>query len=104
VAHAAQNDKFQMLPKPELKEVLWFFAAWITMMLGLDPAAGRVPARAVGQGRGTPRQRSSILGGVLYFGFAFIPMFLAYSGLPHRPEDGRGRAQGGGDTQLILPT
>src|SRR3954471_9055416 len=37
VSHAAQNDKFNILPKPELKEVLGFFAAWITMMLGSVP-------------------------------------------------------------------
>src|SRR5436189_4997630 len=32
IAHAANNDKFNLLPKPELKDILVFVAAWITMM------------------------------------------------------------------------
>src|SRR5258707_8792012 len=37
VAHAASSGKFQLLPAPELKEILWFLAAWITIMLGSIP-------------------------------------------------------------------
>src|SRR3982751_3681939 len=37
VAHAATEGKFNLLPPPQLKEVLWFLAAWITMMLGSIP-------------------------------------------------------------------
>ena len=46
---------------------------------GLDPAAGRVPARQSAQERRTPAARSSLWAACLYFCFAFIPMFLAYS-------------------------
>src|SRR3954462_8808323 len=29
VSHAASAGKFSILPPPELKDILWFFAAWI---------------------------------------------------------------------------
>ncbi|MEO5693822.1 MAG: sodium:solute symporter, partial [Usitatibacter sp.] len=47
--------------------------------------------------------RSSILGGVLYFCFAFIPLFLAYSASLIDPTMVAGALKEGGDTQLILP-
>ena len=78
IAHAASNDKFQILPKPELKEVLWFLAAWMTMMLGSIPQQD-VFQRVQSAKDENTAARSSILGGCLYFCFAFIPMFLAYS-------------------------
>src|SRR5258708_18868298 len=37
VSHAASSGKFNILPAPELKDVLWFFAPWITIMLGPIP-------------------------------------------------------------------
>ena len=47
---------------------------------------------------------SSILGGVLYFLFAFIPMFLAYSASLIDPKMVEGALKEGGDTQQILPS
>ena len=46
-------------------------------------------------------QRAAILGGVLYFCFAFIPMMLAYSANLLEPE--MVKAELNGDSQLILP-
>ncbi|MGE5097710.1 MAG: sodium:solute symporter family protein, partial [Betaproteobacteria bacterium] len=37
VSHAASSGKFHLLPAPELKDILLFFTAWITMMLGSIP-------------------------------------------------------------------
>src|SRR5260221_2208259 len=37
VSHAAASGKFNLFPAPELKDILWFLAAWITMMLGSIP-------------------------------------------------------------------
>jgi len=37
ISHAANAGKFEFWPKPEGREMLWFFAAWITMMLGSIP-------------------------------------------------------------------
>jgi SSS family solute:Na+ symporter len=100
VAHAAANGKFHMFPAPELKEVLWFFAAWITMMLGSIPQQD-IFQRVQSSRNENIAARSSILGGVLYFCFAFIPMFLAYSATLIDPK--MVQANLDGDSQLILP-
>ena len=42
---------------------------------GLHPAAGRVPARDVGQGR-QRRKTGAVIGGFSYILFAFVPMFI----------------------------
>jgi Na+/proline symporter len=78
VSHAAQNGKFNILPAPDLKSVLGFFAAWITMMLGSVPQQD-VFQRVQSAKDENTAANSSILGGAMYFCFAFVPMFLAYS-------------------------
>jgi Na+/proline symporter len=100
IAHAAQNDKFHLLPKPELKDVLVFFAAWITMMLGSVPQQD-VFQRVQSAKDESTAANSSILGGAMYFCFAFIPMFLAYSASLIDPKMVAANLEK--DTQLILP-
>ena len=102
VSHAAASGKFNLLPAPELKEVLWFLAAWITMMLGSIPQQD-VFQRVQSAKDENTAARSSILGGCLYFCFAFIPIFLAYSASLIDPNMVQGALKEGGDTQLILP-
>jgi Na+/proline symporter len=102
ISHAAANDKFHLLPAPELKDILWFLAAWITMMLGSIPQQDVFQRVQSGKDENTAAN-SSILGGVLYFCFAFIPMFLAYSASLIDPKMVEGALKEGGDTQLILP-
>jgi SSS family solute:Na+ symporter len=100
VTHAATSGKLNLLPAPELKDMLWFLAAWITMMLGSIPQQD-VFQRVQSAKDENTAARSSILGGVLYFGFAFIPMFLAYSASlidPKMVAENLGK-----DPQLILP-
>ena len=100
VAHATSAGKFNILPAPELKDVLWFLAAWITMMLGSVPQQD-VFQRVQSAKDENTAARSSILGGCLYFCFAFIPMFLAYSASLIDPKMVAENLKG--DTQLILP-
>jgi solute:Na+ symporter, SSS family len=100
VSHAAASGKFNILPAPELKDILWFLAAWITMMLGSIPQQD-VFQRVQSARTEDIAARSSILGGVLYFLFAFIPMFLAYSATLIDPK--MVEANLAGDSQLILP-
>ena len=78
VSHAAQQGKFNILPPMDLKSVLGFFAAWITMMLGSVPQQD-VFQRVQSAKDENTAANSSILGGCMYFCFAFVPMFLAYS-------------------------
>jgi hypothetical protein len=37
IDHASSAGKFAFWPAPMPREMLWFFAAWITMMLGSIP-------------------------------------------------------------------
>ena len=57
IALAASKDLFKFLPEPSFTDIVFFIAAAITMMLGSHPAAGRVPARDVGQQTCRPRAR-----------------------------------------------
>ncbi|MFZ3321735.1 MAG: sodium:solute symporter family protein [Usitatibacter sp.] len=102
VAHAAENGKFHMFPPLELKEILVFFTAWITMMLGSIPQQD-VFQRVQSAHNENTAANSSILGGVMYFFFAFVPMFLAYSASLIQPDMVAAAMKEGGDTQLILP-
>src|SRR3982074_2153123 len=102
ISHAAASGKLHILPAPELKDILWFLAAWITMMLGSIPQQD-VFQRVQSAKNENIAARSSILGGVLYFCFAFIPIFLAYSASLIDPKLVEGALKEGGDTQLILP-
>jgi len=85
IAHASEAGKLAFWPEPSPRELMWFFAAWITMMLGSIPQQDvfqRVSSSATEKIAGD----ASVLGGVLYFLFAFIPMFLAYSATMIDPE------------------
>lgn len=101
IAHAASNGKFHMLPAPEVKDILGFFAAWITMMLGSIPQQD-VFQRVQSAKNENIAANSSILGGVMYFCFAFVPMFLAYSASLIDPAMVEAHLKG--DTQQILPS
>jgi len=101
VKHAAAAGKLEFWPKPTPKELLWFFGAWITMMLGSIPQQD-VFQRVMSSKNEKVAVRASVLGGVIYFCFVFIPIFLAYSATlidPKMVADLIDR-----DPQLILPT
>jgi len=104
VEHASQAGKLSFWPALDLKEVIGFFAAWITMMLGSIPQQD-VFQRV--QSAKTERIAvwGSVLGGSLYFLFAFVPMFLAYSATLIDPQMVADLMASGDakDTQLILP-
>src|SRR4029079_8550318 len=102
VSHGASSGKFNLLPPLEAKEVLAFIAAWITMMLGSIPQQD-VFQRVQSAKDENTAARSSILGGCMYFLFAFIPMYLAYSALLIDPKMVEGALKDGGDTQFVLP-
>jgi SSS family transporter len=101
VAHAEAAGKLEFWPKPDTREVLAFIAAAITMMFG------SIPQQDVFQRINSSRTEKiavygSVLGGSLYFLFAFIPIFLAYSAYLIDPK--MVDALMAQDHQLILPT
>src|SRR5947209_8703447 len=100
ISHAAANDKFHLLPPPTFRDIVGFITAWITMMLGSIPQQD-VFQRVQSAKDENTAARSSILGGALYFCFAFIPMFLAYSASLIDPKMVAANLEK--DPQLILP-
>jgi Na+/proline symporter len=103
VEHASAAGKFASFwPEPSLAGVLGFVAAAITMMLGSIPQQD-VFQRVASSKNEKIAGRASILGGCLYFGFAFIPMFLAYSALLIDPALVEKLIDGDRTSQLILP-
>ena len=78
VNHAMNEGKFAFFPAADPKEVIAFIAAAVTMMLG------SIPQQDVFQRVQSAKSEriavwGSVFGGALYFAFAFVPMFLAYS-------------------------
>ncbi|MDE2117650.1 MAG: sodium:solute symporter family protein [Betaproteobacteria bacterium] len=100
VDHAMQAGKFEFWPALDLKEVIAFAAAWVTMMFG------SIPQQDVFQRVQSSKTEKiaiwgSVLGGSLYFLFAFVPMFLAYSATLIDPKMVSDLIDT--DPQLILP-
>ncbi len=101
ISHAAQADKFVFWPELETRDVLAFIGAAVTMMLGSIPQQD-VFQRVMSAKNEKTAVRGALLGGSLYFMFAFIPLFLAYSATLIDPK--MVAALIDEDAQLILPT
>ena len=103
VSHAIDAGKFSTFwPEPTLAGVLGFTAAAVTMMLGSIPQQDVFQRVASSKDERTAG-RASVLGGSLYFCFAFIPMFLAYSATLIDPDLVQRLIAGDRQSQLILP-
>lgn len=100
VSKASAEGKFSWLPTLDPLDLLGWTAALVTMALG------SIPQQDVFQRVNSSKNESiavwsTAMGGVAYFFFAAVPLFLAYSanlidpGMVARLKD---------DTQLILPT
>jgi len=78
IAHASAANKFDFFPPPDPYLWITFLGAGLTMMLGSIPQQDvfqRITsAKSAGAAVG-----GSILGASIYFCFAFVPMFIAYS-------------------------
>ncbi len=98
--HAAQAGKFNFWPEANLAAILGFIAALFTMMLGSIPQQD-VFQRITSSKNVNIAVQASILGGVLYFVFAFVPLYLAYSATLISP--GLVEQYLANDAQMILP-
>jgi solute:Na+ symporter, SSS family len=104
VAHAAAAGKFEFWPALEAKEVLAFAAAFLTAALGGIPQQD-VFQRVTSAKDERTAVRGSMIGGTLYFGFAFVPIFLAYSAFLIAPAMVQPLLEAEGNRfQEILPT
>ena len=78
ISHAAAAGRLGFFPQASLSAWIPFIGAWMTMMLGSIPQQD-VFQRITSAKDERTAVRGSVLGGSLYFVFAFVPMFLAYS-------------------------
>lgn len=101
VNHAAAAGKLDFFPRASAAEWLTFLAAWLTMMLGSIPQQD-VFQRVTSAKSAKIAIYGSVLGGVLYFAFCFVPMFIAYSATLIDPGLFNGLIES--DSQLVLPT
>ncbi len=75
---ASDTGKLHFFPHGGFEEWIPFIGAGLTMMLGSIPQQDVFQRMTSAKDEKTS-VRGSVLGGVLYFAFAFVPMFLALS-------------------------
>ena len=100
IAHAANAGKLEFWPALQARDVIAFVAAWITMGFGSIPQQDVFQRVSAAKDEKTAGH-GSVLGGCLYFCFAFIPMYLAYSAMLIDP--GLVAKHIDTDSQYILP-
>lgn len=101
ITHAADAGKLVFWPALTAPELLAFAGAAVTMMFGSIPQQD-VFQRVMSARTETISMTGAIAGGSLYFVFAFIPMFLAYSAQLIDPAMFASLIKD--DAQMILPT
>lgn len=101
ISHAAQAGKLEFFPAATAAAWIPFIGAWVTMMLGSIPQQD-VFQRITSAKDERTAVRGSVLGGVLYFCFCFVPMFLAYAATLVDPATFTSLLAE--DSQLVLPT
>ncbi len=98
---ATSRDLFQFWPEPTWHDIIFFFAAAITMMLGSIPQQD-VFQRVMSANSEKAATRGTVIGGSAYILFAFVPMFLVASALLIMPEETAALLKD--DPQKVLPT
>ena len=101
LALAVSKDLFKFLPEPSFKQIAFFIAAAMTMMLGSIPQQD-VFQRVMSAKNVGAATKGPVIGGVCYILFAFVPMFLVVSALIIMPETAAALIQD--DPQKVIPT
>jgi SSS family solute:Na+ symporter len=101
IALAISQDMFKFWPEPNTKDVLFFFASAITIMLGSIPQQD-VFQRVMSANSLKAATHGPVIGGICYILFAFVPMFLVVSAMIIMPE--QATALMADDPQKVLPT
>ncbi len=101
LALAISQDMFKFWPEPNMKDILFFFASAITIMLGSIPQQD-VFQRVMSANSTKAATHGPVIGGVCYILFAFVPMFLVVSAMLIMPE--QAAALMADDPQKVLPT
>lgn len=99
---ASREGRFSLFPKDGgVKEWTFFLAAAITMMLGSIPQQD-VFQRVMSSNNARTARRGPIIGGMLYLGFAFIPMFVVAAAVLIMGDTANALLRD--DPQKLLPT
>ncbi len=101
IAHAAEAGKLHFFPQPTLPAILAFVGAGVTIMFGSIPQQD-VFQRVMSARSENVSVGGAVIGGSLYFFFAFIPMFLVYAAQIIAPDMFNSLIES--DPQMILPT
>ena len=101
VALAISQDMFKFWPEPTMKDILFFFASAITIMLGSIPQQD-VFQRVMSANSLKAATQGPVIGGICYILFAFVPMFLVVSAMLIMPEQAATLIAD--DPQKVLPT
>jgi solute:Na+ symporter, SSS family len=101
IAHAEAAGKMDFLPEANAKEWLAFIGAWLTMMLGSVPQQD-VFQRITSAKSASVAIWASVIGGVIYFLYTFVPMFIAYAATLIDPD--LFSTLMAEDSQRVLPT
>ncbi|MBV8032671.1 MAG: sodium:solute symporter family protein [Betaproteobacteria bacterium] len=104
IGAAAEAGKFEFFPKSDLKDWLAFITAFITLAIGSIPQQD-IFQRVTSAKNERTAIAGSFLGGVVYFSFVFVPIYIVCAALMVDPglssllsaEDAR-------DMQRILPS
>lgn len=100
-ALAQTNNWFKFFPAPNFHDVVFFFAAAITMMLGSIPQQD-VFQRVMSAKDSKTASRGAVIGGLSYLAFAFVPMFIVACAVLAMPE--KAKELLANDPQRVLPT
>jgi SSS family transporter len=103
VAAAAAAGKFEFWPKGGTTEWLAFITAWLTLALGSIPQQDIFQRVTSAKDEGTA-VKGTLIGGLVYFCFAFVPIFIAYSAVVIDPAiTGLFKSDDAREVQRILP-
>ena len=85
IAAAAEAGRFSFWPTGGSKEWFAFAAAWATLAIGSIPQQD-VFQRVTSARNESVAVKGTLIGGVAYFAFAFVPIFIAYAALVVDPQ------------------
>ena len=88
IAAAADAGRFEFWPKAGTKEWLAFATAFLTLAFGSIPQQD-IFQRVTSAKDEKTAIRGTLLGGVVYFSFAFVPIYIVYAGLLIEPSLGK---------------
>jgi SSS family transporter len=103
IAAAAEAGRFSFWPTGGSKEWLAFAAAWATLAIGSIPQQD-VFQRVTSAKNETTAVHGTLIGGISYFLFAFVPIFIAYAALVMDPQLAQlFKSEDAREIQFILP-